>query len=132
MPNMDGLTLTARIRQDVKNKELPVVLVTSLADAADRKRGIEAGANAYIPKQTFNQQLLVETVVLALAGGLLGSIVGVVGSMWIAWQANWRVVISPLSVLLAWGLAGLVGLVFGLYPAYRASRLDPIGALRCE
>ncbi len=78
------------------------------------------------------QQLLVETVVLALAGGLIGSVVGVAASMGIAWQANWRVVISPLSVLLAWGLAGLVGLVSALYPAYRASRLDPIDALRCE
>ena len=78
------------------------------------------------------QQLLVETVVLALAGGLIGSVVGVAAAMGLAWQANWPILISPLSVLLAWGLAGLVGLVFGLYPAYRASRLDPIDALRCE
>jgi putative ABC transport system permease protein len=78
------------------------------------------------------QQLLVETVVLALAGGLIGSVVGIAATYWIAWQANWRVLISPLSVLLAWGLAGFTGIIFGLYPAYRASRLDPIEALRHE
>ena len=77
-------------------------------------------------------QLLVETVALALAGGLAGSLLGIVASLGVSWQAGWRVTISPLSVLIAWGLAGAVGLVFGLYPAYRASRLDPIEALRGE
>ena len=62
MPRMDGLALTSRIRQNTKFKEIPIVLVTSLADKADRKRGIDAGANAYIPKQTFNSKLLIETL----------------------------------------------------------------------
>src|SRR6516225_2401333 len=73
-------------------------------------------------------QMLVETVALALAGGLIGSLLGVAASLAVAWQAGWRVSIAPLSVLMAWGLAGVVGLVFGLYPAFRASRLDPIEA----
>ena len=62
MPNMDGLTLTERIRRDKKHAELPIILVTSLATDADRKRGIEAGANAYITKSAFDQKLLVETI----------------------------------------------------------------------
>jgi two-component system, chemotaxis family, sensor kinase CheA len=62
MPNMDGLTLTDRIRKDKKLEELPVILVTSLADDSDKRRGVEAGASAYIPKQAFNQGLLVETL----------------------------------------------------------------------
>ena len=77
-------------------------------------------------------QLLVETVALALMGGLAGSLLGIAASLGVSWQAGWRVAISPLSVLIALDLAGAVGLIFGLYPAYRASRLDPIEALRGE
>jgi len=77
-------------------------------------------------------QMLVETTALALAGGFIGSLVGIAASLAIASRAEWRISISTFSVLMAWGLAGAVGLVFGLYPAYRASRLDPIEALRGE
>lgn len=62
MPNMDGLALTQKIRQDPKYRELPVVLVTSLASDKDKKRGMEAGANAYIPKPAFDQKLLLDTL----------------------------------------------------------------------
>lgn len=60
MPNMDGLTLTEKIRSDKKYKELPVILVTSLATDEDKKRGIEVGANAYITKPTFDQKDLLD------------------------------------------------------------------------
>ncbi|MEK6689872.1 MAG: hybrid sensor histidine kinase/response regulator [Nitrospirota bacterium] len=62
MPNMDGLTLTKKIREDRRYSELPVILVTSLASNEDRKKGLEAGANAYIAKPAFDQQLLLETL----------------------------------------------------------------------
>jgi len=62
MPNMDGLTLTARIRQEPRYKDLPVILVTSLSSDEDKRRGLEAGANAYIPKPSFDQRVLLETL----------------------------------------------------------------------
>ena len=62
MPNMDGLTLTARIRQEPRYKDLPVVLVTTLSSDEDKRRGLEAGANAYIPKPSFDQRVLLETL----------------------------------------------------------------------
>ncbi|MGK7904239.1 MAG: response regulator [Hormoscilla sp.] len=62
MPNLDGLSLAARIRQHREYNELPIVLVTSLASDEDKRRGAEAGANAYIPKGTFSQEELVETL----------------------------------------------------------------------
>lgn len=62
MPNMDGLALTARIRAEARHKDLPVILVTSLASDEDKRRGLEAGANAYLPKPTFDQRVLLETL----------------------------------------------------------------------
>ena len=62
MPNMDGLSLTARIRQDPAHRELPVILITSLASEADRRRGVEVGASAYITKGSFDQQVLLDTL----------------------------------------------------------------------
>jgi two-component system chemotaxis sensor kinase CheA len=62
MPNLDGLGLTAKIRQDNQYSELPIILVTSLASDEDKKRGADAGANAYIIKGKFNQDVLIETL----------------------------------------------------------------------
>jgi two-component system, chemotaxis family, sensor kinase CheA len=62
MPNLDGLTLTAKIREDKHYQELPVILVTSLATEEDKRRGMEVGANAYLTKPTFDQRVLLETL----------------------------------------------------------------------
>lgn len=62
MPNMDGLALTEKIRQDKKYKELPIILVTSLSSEDDRRRGIEVGANAYITKPAFDQKVFLDTL----------------------------------------------------------------------
>ncbi|HEY9888203.1 MAG TPA: response regulator, partial [Candidatus Obscuribacterales bacterium] len=62
MPNLDGLGLTRRLRQQREYKDIPVVLVTTLASDDDRQRGAEAGANAYITKGSFNQEVLLETL----------------------------------------------------------------------
>lgn len=62
MPNMDGLTLAAKIRSFTKYKEIPIVLVTALSSEEDRQRGLEAGANAYIGKPAFDQRTLLDTL----------------------------------------------------------------------
>ena len=62
MPNMDGLSLTASIRRDPRYKDLPVILVTTLSSDRDKQRGLEAGANAYIPKPSFDQRMLLGTL----------------------------------------------------------------------
>jgi putative ABC transport system permease protein len=77
-------------------------------------------------------QFLAEALVLAVAGGVIGVAVGV-GIAWrLAVAFGWPVLFRADVVLLAVGFSGLVGVVFGLYPARRASRLDPIQALRFE
>jgi putative ABC transport system permease protein len=77
-------------------------------------------------------QFLMEAVVLALIGGLLGIAFGIGTALVLAHLALWPPVISPFIVLLAFGVAAAVGIFFGYYPAWRASRLDPIEALRYE
>jgi putative ABC transport system permease protein len=78
------------------------------------------------------RQFLFEAVVISAAGGLLGIVIGVIASFGIARSLQWATVVSPLSVLLAFGVATAVGVFFGWYPARRAARLDPIVALRRE
>ncbi|MGI8502130.1 MAG: Hpt domain-containing protein [Hassallia sp.] len=60
MPNLDGLSLTSKIRQHEEYKTLPIILVTTLASDEDIKRGSQAGANAYVIKSNFNQDVLLE------------------------------------------------------------------------
>ena len=62
MPRVDGFQLTARIRQELGQRELPVIIVTSLASENHRRRGLEAGAQAYIVKSQFDQSNLLETI----------------------------------------------------------------------
>jgi two-component system chemotaxis sensor kinase CheA len=62
MPHLDGFSLTARVRADERLRDLPVVLVTSLDSEEDRRRGVEAGADAYIVKGAFDQDRLLETI----------------------------------------------------------------------
>ena len=62
MPRMDGFDLTAHIRSDKNLADKPVVLVTALSSQADRERGIDAGANAYIVKSSFDQSNLLDVI----------------------------------------------------------------------
>jgi two-component system chemotaxis sensor kinase CheA len=62
MPRLNGFELAARVRSHTDYQRLPIVLVTSLDTPADRERGIAAGADAYIVKRAFDQQVLLETI----------------------------------------------------------------------
>ncbi|OGA29215.1 MAG: multidrug ABC transporter substrate-binding protein [Betaproteobacteria bacterium RIFCSPLOWO2_02_FULL_65_24] len=77
-------------------------------------------------------QFLVEALVLALTGGLIGIVLGVGGSIAIGEFAGWRVQLTAGAIALAAGSAALVGVFFGFYPARKAARLSPIEALRFE
>lgn len=62
MPNIDGLTFAEKVRQEQEYSETPFILVTSLNSDEDKRRGAQAGANAYITKDKFNQELLIDTL----------------------------------------------------------------------
>jgi putative ABC transport system permease protein len=77
-------------------------------------------------------QFLFEAVTLSVVGGAIGVVLGIASSAALSTLQDWPVSIRPQSVAVAFGFAALVGVAFGLYPAAKASRLDPIEALRYE
>ena len=103
-----------------------------LVSVTERTR--EIGIRMAVGAKTWaiRMQFLVEAMTLSLSGGVIGIILGVVTSQILSRLAGWTTIISPLSVVLAFGFSGMVGIFFGFYPAYKASLLNPIEALRCE
>ena len=77
-------------------------------------------------------QFLIEALTLSIGGGAIGISLGIGASRVLAWKAHWPILLSPGAVLLAFGFSAAIGVFFGFYPARKASRLDPIEALRYE
>ena len=103
-----------------------------LVSVTERTREIGLRMAVGARRRDIRRQFLIEAVTLAVVGGLIGALIGSAGAVAIAWQAEWPILISPWAIILACGFSGLVGVAFGFYPAYRASRLDPMVALRFE
>ncbi len=78
------------------------------------------------------RQFLVESVLLCLAGGAMGIVLGVGGAAMVTWLLHWPTESSPVAIVAAVVVSATVGIIFGYYPAWKASRLDPIDALRYE
>ena len=103
-----------------------------LVSVTERTR--EIGIRMAIGAKTWDirLQFIAESLTLSLMGGTVGIIVGVSTSVVLSSVSGWPTVLSALSILLAFSFSGFVGIFFGFYPAYKASLLDPIDALRYD
>jgi putative ABC transport system permease protein len=103
-----------------------------LVSVTERTREIGLRMAVGASRRDVRWQFLIEALILALMGGLVGAISGAVAAVAIALKAGWPILISPWAIILACAFAAFIGISFGLYPAHRAARLDPIVALRFE
>ncbi len=103
-----------------------------LVSVTERTREIGLRVAVGARRRAILWQFLIEAVVLSTVGGIIGVVIGAAGSLAVALGAGWPASIPPEAVVFAVGFSALVGVFFGYYPAEKASRLDPIVALRFE
>ena len=103
-----------------------------LASVLERTREIGVRRAIGARQRDVVRQFLIETTIISLTGGVVGILLGVGLSQLIGVLAGWSTIVTTMSIVLAFGVSVLIGIVFGLYPAVRASRLDPVTALHYE
>ncbi|MDZ4800002.1 MAG: ABC transporter permease [Bryobacteraceae bacterium] len=103
-----------------------------LATVMERTREIGIRRAIGARQNDILRQFLTESAMISVAGGVLGIGFGFLISWLIAQTAEWKTIVTTSSVVIAFGVSVIVGVVFGIYPAWKASRIDPIDALRYE
>jgi len=103
-----------------------------LVSVTERTREIGIRKAIGAKRRDILSQFLVESIILSITGGILGIVVGIVGAKLVSQALGWETVISLWSIAISFSFSLLIGLFFGIYPAMKASKLDPIVALRHE
>ena len=103
-----------------------------LATVSERTREIGIRRALGATKRDIIVQFLSETLMLTFIGGVLGIVLGSLIPFLVTHFGRMPTVITGLSLVLAFGISAAVGVVFGMYPAYRAANMDPIESLRHE
>ena len=103
-----------------------------LATVLERTREIGIRRAIGARQRDIVRQFLIEAVMISILGGLIGIAAGFGGSKIIAAIAGWATVVTAISIVVSFGVSVFIGLLFGIYPAMQAARLDPIEAIRYE
>jgi putative ABC transport system permease protein len=103
-----------------------------LASILERTREIGVRRAVGARQSDIVRQFVVEAMLISFVGGSLGIVFGFMMSRLIAWLAGWSTIVTAASIVLAFVVSITVGLVFGIYPALKAARLDPVEAIRYE
>jgi len=103
-----------------------------LASILERTREIGVRRAVGARQSDIIRHFLIEAILISVVGGLLGILFGFGMSRLIAWLAGWSTIVTVSSILLAFLVSVSVGLIFGIYPAVKAARLDPVEAIRYE
>jgi len=103
-----------------------------LASVMERTREIGVRRAIGATRRDVIRQFLIETTMITVSGGIAGTLVGISLSRLVAYLAGWSTIVTTVSVAVACLVSVTVGIVFGLYPAVRAARLDPVQALHDE
>jgi putative ABC transport system permease protein len=103
-----------------------------LVSVTERTREIGIRMAVGAKRRDILAQFLLEAMFLSLVGGLIGVVTGIVGSNMVGEANQWKIILSIEAIVLAFGCSALVGIFFGFYPAWKASKLNPIEALRYE
>jgi putative ABC transport system permease protein len=103
-----------------------------LATVLERTREIGIRRATGARRNDIIRQFLFESILISMSGGIIGIGFGYFLAWLIAASAGWSTIVTPSSIVIAFGVSVAVGLAFGIYPARKASRIDPIEALRYE
>jgi putative ABC transport system permease protein len=103
-----------------------------LVTVTERTREIGIRKAIGAKRGDIRNQFLIEAVTMSLVGGMLGIALGLAVTTIGAARTGWNMVVTPQSIALSFGFSAIVGVLFGVYPAGKASRLNPIDALRYE
>lgn len=108
------------------------ILAVMLLSIRERTNEIGLRMAVGARRKDIRTQFLFESSFLSFGGGVIGILIGIIVSLSIKYIFDWSIVISLTSVMLSFGFSMMIGVFFGVYPAHRASLLDPINALRSE
>lgn len=103
-----------------------------LASVTERTREIGIRRALGAKRNDIIVQFLVETILLSATGGIIGVVLGMLVPFFITYFSDMMTIIEFWAPLLAFSISGLVGVIFGIYPAMRAANMDPVEALRHE